>query len=445
MKRILMKRIYRRAAAITAGAVILGLSVYAIALDNERALLRNQVNGFYQLSFEGLVTDMESLKTKLNKLEAANGTNQYSILLTDIWRQTGDTETSIAALPVSYQSTSALTQFMNRTGDYCRYLSGKLANGQQLSKDDLAQAQQLARTCGEISAKINELWQQGYAPDAGFSDTGFISDDTTGSGLDFQNQEFPRLIYDGPFSESTENKQPQGLGKTAVTKEEAQIKAGQFLGIDPNALTYSGDMNGTIASYGFSGTQGNIPFTIYISKQGGQVLWYMSQRDTGISAAPTEGRYEQLKTIAKSYLRGRGYGETAASYAQFYGGMAVINLAPVENGAILYPDLIKVWVDISSNDVAGIDANNYLMSHKQRDIPAAKLTKEDAQAKLNSAITVASSRLALIPLDTNEEKLCWEFTGTVNGNEFLVYINAATGVEEDILMIQDTNEGKLVM
>lgn len=440
-----MRRIYKIIAALTAGAVVVGLSVYSIVLDNERIRLENQVSGFYQGAFESLVTDVDSLKTKLNKLEAANGPNQYSVLLMDVWRQTGQTESSIAALPISYQSTSALTQFINRTGDYCRYLSTKLANGEELTADDLAQAQSLARTCGELSVKINELWQQGYISDVGIAASGLMTESTAGSGLDFTNQEFPRLIYDGPFSESTENKQPEGLGSNVVSKEDAQIAAGQFLSLDSNALTYTGDLNGTIASYGFSGQQNGIPFTIYISKQGGQMLWYMSQRDTGISAVPSDERYAQLVGIAREYLLTKGYGETAASYAQFYGGMAVINLAPVENGVVLYPDLIKVWVDISGSDVAGVDANNYLMSHKTRDIPAPTLTKEDAQAKLNSAITVTGTKLALIPLATNEEKLCWEFTGMVGENEYIVYINAVTGVEEDILMIQDTNEGKLVM
>lgn len=440
-----MKRIYRRIAAIAAGLVIVGLSVYTVVLDNERTQLKNQVAGSYQQSFEGLVTDMESLKTKLNKLEVANGTNQYSALLMDVWRQAGETESSIAALPVSYQNTSSLTQFMNRTADYCRYLSNKIAGGQSLSADDLAQVKTLADACGEISVKINELWKQGYTTDLGIANVGFLSQETTGGSLDFSNQEFPRLIYDGPFSESTENKQPQGLGSAVMSREDAQRAAAQFVGLDSNALSYGGDLNGTIACYGFSGERNGTPFSIYMSKQGGKVLWYMSHRDTGISAVPTDARYEQLRAIAQQFLAAKGYGETAPSYAQFYGGMAIINLAPVEDGAVLYPDLIKVWVDISANTVAGMDANNYLMSHKQRQMPPIQLGQADAQAKLNPSLQVSSARLAIIPLDTNEEKLCWEFTGKVGDNSYIVYINAETGAEEDILMIQDTNEGKLVM
>ena len=39
------------------------------------------------------------------------------------------------------------------------------------------------------------------------------------------------------------------------------------------------------------------------------------------------------------------------------------------------------------------------------------------------------------------EILCWEFKGRVKDNEFLVYINAETGKEEDILVILET-EGR---
>lgn len=440
-----MRRLYKRIAAVAAGLIIIGLSVYTVVLDDENRQLKNQVAGSYQQSFEGLVTDMESLKTKLDKLQAVSGTNQYSSLLMDVWRQTGDTESAIAALPVSYQNTAALTQFMNRTGDYCRYLSGKLAKGQTLTAEDLAQVKLLADASGEISAKINDAWKNGYAVDIGITNVDFLPQNAAGGQLDFSNQEFPRLIYDGPFSESTENKQPQGLGATVVSQAEAQSIAAQFVGMDSNALSYGGDLNGTIACYGFTGTQDSNPFSIYISKQGGKVLWYMSHRSTGISAVPTDARYEQLKTIAQDYLRAKGYGDTAPSYAQFYGGMAIINLAPLDGSVVLYPDLVKVWVDISANNVAGMDANNYLMAHKPRQIPQPAIPQADAQAKLNANLQVTNSRLALIPLDTNEEKLCWEFTCKAGDNSYIVYINAQDGMEEDILMIQDTNEGKLVM
>ena len=440
-----MRRLKTIAVGITAGVLILGLSVYAIFLHADNTKKDNQLAAFYNKAFEELLTDVDSLKTKLNKLEAASGMNQYTMLLMDVWRQTGDTESSIAALPVSYAGTSTLTQFMNRTGDYCRYLSRKLAQGEDITSDDMDQIRSLSDACTEVYTALDEMYQQGYPGSFDIDEMIFMSDETTEGNLDFTNQEFPRLQYDGPFSESTEDKQPEGLSGGEVTQGQAHEAAADFLGVSTDVLGYDSDLNGTIPAYGFSGETDGVPLTIYITKQGGQVLWYMSQRETGISAVPTDDRYAQLTKIAQNFARDKGYGDTKPSYAQFYGGMAVINLAPVEDDIVLYPDLIKVWVDISQNDVAGIDANNYLMSHKQRDMPSAELTQMQAQQKVNDNLQIDSVRLALIPLESGDEVLCWEFTGSIDENEYIVYINAQTGVEEDILMIQHTNEGTLVM
>ena len=376
-----MKRVWKIVAACTAGVIIVALSVFAIVLHSNNASLHNQLAAVYKKSFEELMTDMDSLQTKLDKLEAASGTNQYTLLLMDVWRQTGDTESSIAALPVSYASTSPLTQFMNRTGDYCRYLSKKLAAGEEITQEDMDQIRSLSASCGEVATALDELYQQGYPAGIDVSADVYVADTSTEGNLDFTNQEFPRLQYDGPFSESTENKQPEGLGSEEVTVEQARHAAAAFLDVERGTLEDAGELNGTIPCFGFSGEKDGTPLTIYVTKTGGKVLWYMSQRDTGISAVPSDARYEELTKIAQKFAKDKGYGDTEPSYAQFYGGMAVINLAPVEGDVVLYPDLIKVWVDISQNDVAGLDANNYLMSHKERDLEEATTDKRRGTAK----------------------------------------------------------------
>jgi germination protein YpeB len=426
-------------------AVVLGLAVYTVILHQNNRDLKNQLAAVYQKSFEELLIDITSLETKLRKLEAANGTNQYAVLLMDVWRQTGDTEGSIAALPVSYAGTSALTQFITRTGDYCRMLSRKLAQGQEITKEEFAQVAALAQSCGEVYASLEELFAQGYPGNAGFAADVFIPEEETSGNLDFANQEFPRLQYDGPFSESTESRKPEGLSGSEVTQEEAAAAAAKFLGLDAAALAYSGDCNGRIECYEFSGETEGRPLLISVTKQGGKILWYRSDNGGGISAVPTDAKYEALTEVAQKYLKDKGYGASAPSYAQFYNGMAIINLAPMENEVVLYPDLIKVWVDIAGSKVVGMEANNYLMSHKKRSLGKPELTMEAAKEKLAGGLVVTKTRLALIPLESGEEKLCWEFTGSVSGRDYIVYINAATGMEEDILMIQHTKHGTQVM
>jgi spore germination protein len=428
-----------------AGVLILGLSAYTIVLHDQNRNLKNHMGAVYQRSFEELMTDMNSLQTKLYKLEAATGLNQYSMLLTDVWRQTGDTAGAISALPVSYAGTSTLTQFVNRTGDFCRSLLRKLSLGQSITEEEYSQVRKLAASCSEVMESLKELYVKGYPGDAGSSQDVFIPEEEDKGTLDFSNQEFPRLQYDGPFSESTENKQPEGLGKNQVTEEQAAEAAATFLGVNAQTLTSDGECNGRIPCWAFSGNMDGSGFVISVTKQGGQILWYRKDNGGGISAIPTDQRYRELTKAAQQYLVDKGYGESAASYAQFYNGMAVINLAPVEQDIVLYPDLIKVWLDISTGEAVGLDANNYLMAHKRREFKKPKLDVAEAREKVVSSMLVSGTRLALIPLETGEEKLCWEFTGKIEDRDYIVYINVETGLEEDILMIQHTNDGDLVM
>ena len=53
--------------------------------------------------------------------------------------------------------------------------------------------------------------------------------------------------------------------------------------------------------------------------------------------------------------------------------------------------------------------------------------------------------MAIIPTEWQTEILCYEFKGKVNDKEFLLYINAENGREEDILIITDTGNGVLTM
>lgn len=423
---------------VVAALLIVGLTIGVIIADNERNKLEIQLQAVYQRSMQQLNTELESLITKLDKLEAANSTGQRNILLMDVWRQTGNIENSISEMPVAYKNTSTLTQFINRTGDYCYTLCQKLASGENISDEDINQIKQLADSCEEIKTALGDQNNEFMLN----SDSFFADDDTN---LDFTNQQYARLQYDGPFSESTEDKQPKGLGDQNVDVEAAKKAAADFIGMNAEELQTAEDLNGTIECYGFTGTLEESPFKIYITKIGGKVLWYMHERTGGISAVPTNSKYVELTKVAKEYLKEKGYGETAPSYAQFYDGMAVINLAPVENNITLYPDLVKVWVDISAKKVMGMDANNYLMSHTDRSLSEPLLTKEEAIEHLTQGMKIRKTRLALIPLDNNTEVLCYEFTGTVEEKDFIVYINAENGREEDILMIQHTNEGTLVM
>lgn len=434
------------------GVVIVGLSIFAIVVDTQKENYKRRLVGYYEKSFQDLVTDMGSLQTKLGKLKAASSDSMTNLILMDVWRQTGDTENSISNMPIGASQSMPFTQYINRLGDYCRYLSQKVSKGEKISDADMQQLDLLQKTSADISSKFNEVWNTGYIPALEMNEAAYDAQTASGNkqdntqNLDFSNQQYPQLQYDGPFSESTENKQPLGLTGNDITREDAQNMALKFLGQEyVKQINFSGELNGDVPCYGFDGISEDGNFTIYMTKKGGSVLYFMTNTGSEVNAVPTDERYAQLTDIATSYLKGKGYMDTKPSYAQFYNGKALINLAPIEKDIVLYPDLIKVWVDIEKNKVLGLDTRNYLMSHKPRDLGDGIIKKDDALKKLNPRLKVNNTRLALIPTERQREIVCWEFTCSVDGSDYIIYINAQNGNEENILQIQHTNEGTLVM
>ena len=68
---------------------------------------------------------------------------------------------------------------------------------------------------------------------------------------------------------------------------------------------------------------------------------------------------------------------------------------------------------------------------------------DEAKSKLNKNLEITSEGLAIIPTEWRTEIFCYEFKGKVDNTDFLVYINAKTGREENILVIIDTPDGIL--
>ena len=70
---------------------------------------------------------------------------------------------------------------------------------------------------------------------------------------------------------------------------------------------------------------------------------------------------------------------------------------------------------------------------------------EEAKERLNTNIEIISEGEAIIPTEWKTEVYVYEFKGKIDDLEFLVYINPQTGKEEDILLILETEGGKLTI
>jgi len=190
-----------------------------------------------------------------------------------------------------------------------------------------------------------------------------------------------------------------------------------------------------------SGQEGEEKTQLDISKVGGQPVWMLKgrpcqQANLGI---------EEAREKCLQYLKERGFGDMRSTYYLLHNNSATFNFAAVQDGVTIYPDLVKVTIALDNGEITGLETSGYLMSHRQRDLPAPAISQEQARAVINPRLEVTGSKLALIPFGTEEERLTYEFQCRLGEESYLVYVNALTGREENVLKLLDTPEGTLTM
>ena len=267
----------------------------------------------------------------------------------------------------------------------------------------------------------------------------------TFSNLDENFGEYAGLIYDGAFSEHMESVERKGLIGDEIDEEKAKQIAREFIGGDRIAEINSNGLveNGNIQVFDFyaklkDGDEIN-PLSISISKKGGHIVNMNYNRQIDIETIS----YEQANNIGMEFLKSRKIESMRETYYLKEGGILTINYAYEQDGIVVYPDLIKLKIALDNGEVLGIETSGYLNNHTQRDISKIKISAEEAKANLNKNLEITSERLAIIPTEWKTEILCYEFKGKIDDTDFLVYINAETGKEENILVIIDTPNGIL--
>ena len=147
----------------------------------------------------------------------------------------------------------------------------------------------------------------------------------------------------------------------------------------------------------------------------------------------------------KEFLKNHGFENMKETYYLTRDGIVTINYADVQDNIVMYPDLIKVKVALDNGDVLGIETTGYLSNYEERKNKKTIISKEEAKKDLNKDLNIISEGLAIIPTEFKTEILCYEFKGKVDEREFLVYINAENGREENVLVIKNTPNGILTM
>jgi len=170
-----------------------------------------------------------------------------------------------------------------------------------------------------------------------------------------------------------------------------------------------------------------------------------SDEDIQSLADTFEISFDEATQYAQDFLQKNGFYSMEQSYYEKLDGIAVINFAYVQDGIKCYSDLIKVKVALDNGEILGMETGGYLMNHESRAIGQPTISMQEAAQKLNHHLEYKSGNLALIPKDSLEEVLCYEFHGSFAGRNYIIYVNAFNGREEKILMLIESENGILTI
>lgn len=426
-------------------AIVAVLAGYAIMNMNAATGYKAQLENNYQQSLNELAETMDSIETNLTKSVYSNSDKMLYQISSDLYAQCGEAKDALSRLPVGQMNLSATYKFISQAADYASYIAQKAASGEKISDAEhknlsvlLGYANQLNES---ISAMVSICNNGGRITASNVKNENNISinalsNDMTTAESAFKD--YPTLLYDGPFADAVLNREPEMLKNAeAYSKEDAVDVAAYAMGCAVDQVSFEGEEDGNIPCYVFTYGQK----TVGITKSGGYPA-YMLYGGKITKSATTE---KNAVNIAKNYLDKLGFDSMKETYYMTENNVCIINFAYTKSNVIYYSDLIKVGISLGDGKVVSMEAEGFLTNHRDRSSFKASQKQADLQKNISPYLKVLDVKSCVIPKDNGTEAMCYEFhcESTETNEEVLIYVNANTGAEENILLLLYSDGGTL--
>ncbi len=423
-------------AAIIAVSIVGGVAVLSsVALAGVNTMYMREIDRSYMQSYYDVVQSANSLTANLAKSSVSTGASglvsTFSKASTDAFMA----EHSLENIPSKDRDMQELTKFFNQVGEFAKTMAGKCVNGEELSEDEKALLSEISKTATVIKEQINKAYAESmhgehkmHAVSNMFKGE-ILSDVSLNIGkLSNSTIEYPTMIFDGPFSDARKVSSESAPERAEISMQEAKGILQDKLRVE-NA-EYLTDTNApNIQTYNFKFEKFGVEVYAQVDKHCGTIVMIDADKrvaETSISAETAEAK-------AKEYLNIAGFENMVKVWSETSGNTTTFNFAKFENGAIIYPQLVKVKVALSDGAVLGAEGYSYVTNQKERS-EKPTLTLSEARSKISKELNVQTEKLAVIPLG-NSEKLCYEFMGEKDGQTYFIYINAKTGDQAEIFMV----------
>lgn len=426
-------------------AVVAILAGFAIVNMNMAANYKAQLENNYQQSLNELSETMDSIETNLTKSIYSNSDKMLYEISSDLYSECTKAKDALSRLPVGQMNLSSTYKFISQASDYATYIAQKTASGETVSEEEHNNLSTLLNYASQLNTSIESMVSicnngglitaSNVKNEDNITVNALTNDMTTAENA---FKDYPTLLYDGPFADAVLNRESEMLKNAdSYSKEDAIDIAAYAMDCSTDQVSFESEEDGNLPCYVFTYGQK----TVGITKSGGYVA-YMLYGGKITKSTVTE---QNAVNIAKNYLDKLGYENMTETYYMTDNNVCVINFAYTVSNVVYYSDLIKVGVSMNDGEIVSMEAKGFLVNHRDRTAFKATEKQADLQKNLSPYLEVLDVKRCVIPKDNGTETMCYEFhcESSETNEEVLIYVNANTGAEENILLLLYSDGGTL--
>jgi spore germination protein len=424
---------------------IVALGIWGFQEREEKQTLRITAENNYQRAFHELAFHIDQIEDQLGSTLAMNTQRQLTPALAEVWRITSLATEEIGQLPLSSIDLGKTEEFLFKLGRFSYRTSirdldkdpltdkeyetiKKLYSYSKDIREEVRKSQAMMLANGDQWVNIDEEMAASEEPldnmvvnnlkvmnksVQGYSETEW------GAGLaaiDDINGELKKALEDGD----------------KVSQKEAEKIARKYLGVGEQSSVHVSETGDGLEYPAYTivvdDPDHETNYYMDLSVYGGEPIWFLQERqieETNISL-------NEAAEKAKAFLEKHGKDNMQLIESKQYDSVGMLDFAYLDENVRVYTDLISIEVALDDGDILGYEAREYLINHKERDIPEPKLSAKEARERLNPRLEVMEDHIAVIENDLGEEVLCYEYYGVIDDETYRIFINAEDGEEEKV-------------
>jgi spore germination protein len=434
--------LYRKISAILfpvtlVALVATGIWGYYESQDKDSILIKAENQ--YQRAFHELNDHMDQLDSEMGKSLAINSAKQTTTSMTNVWRLTYAAQNDIAQLPMTLMPFHKAEEFLSDLGTFSYKIGVRDLHVEPMNNKEWKSLQSLYNHQRDIRSNLHQLQSKVLDKNLRWMDVELAlasedktMDNTIIDGFHKVNkmvEQYPEADW-GPTVNNLKVRQKEKYnhlkGKNINAEEAKQEVAHLMNRSTTKNMTAVLNKKGNYQTYSVRYPLKSGDVYTDVTKIGGKVVWMIDERPVG----KRKLNYKQAEAGARRFLTRMGFPDMSVISYNQADNLLALNYVHREGEVLVYPQALTVKVALDNGNIVGLQAADYVFNFHEIVKGKPKLSEAAARKYVSPHLKVQKTNLAYIYGEDTKEALCYEFLGTIDQDQYRVFINVQNGNEE---------------